>query len=124
MTTTRRPEILAHLKAQNGIARETMAWLRNRFDPSWDKLSKPRSADISAWLQAQKILHQPAELPSRETEKVTLYSLDSVVGMVVAAARVEGPFSGNASFAHLFLQGHADGLAKREADDESAFGGE
>lgn len=114
MNTTRRPEILAHLTDKHGVDRVTMAWLRNRFNTDWDKLSRPRADEISAWLQAEMVLHQPAVLPSRDTEKVTVYLLNSQVGMLIAAARGDGPFADNASFATLYMQAHANILAKQE----------
>ncbi|GFE25690.1 hypothetical protein [Streptomyces nigrescens] len=115
MTTSRRPEILAHLKDKHGIDCVTMAWLRNRFNPDWDKLSRPRADEISGWLKAEMVLHQPAVLPSRDTEQVTLYSLNSRVGMLIAAARGDGPFADSTSWATRYLQAHASNLAKQES---------
>ncbi|SOD70162.1 hypothetical protein SAMN06272781_2612 [Streptomyces sp. 1222.2] len=116
MTDERRSEILDHLKDQHGLAQVTMAWVRNRYDTSWDKLSRPRADAIAAWLQSQGIIHQPAELPSRETERVLLYSQFSNIGIVMAAARGEGFFENKSEAALLMLQGYAASLAKQEAN--------
>ncbi|MGW7405667.1 hypothetical protein ACWGI9_18330 [Streptomyces sp. NPDC054833] len=113
MAAERRSEILDHLKDQHGLSRVTMAWLRNRYDTSWDKLSRPRADAIAAWLKSQGILHQPAELPSRETERVTLYSQLTGIGLFMAAARGEGFFEENSEAALLMLQSYAASLAKQ-----------
>ncbi|MET7494118.1 hypothetical protein [Streptomyces sp900116325] len=116
MAEERRSEILDHLNAEHGIARVTMAWVRNRYDTSWDKLSRPRADAIAAWLKSQSILHQPAELPSRETEYVTLYSQRTSIGVFMAAARGEGYLEDNPEGALLLLQGYAASLVKQEAN--------
>ncbi|MFC7817022.1 hypothetical protein ACFUTR_20545 [Streptomyces sp. NPDC057367] len=117
MATERRSEILEHLKDQHGLSRVTMAWVRNRYDTSWDKLSRPRADAIAAWLKSQGILHQPAELPSRETERVTLYSQHTGIGLFMAAARGEGFFEENSEAALLMLQGYATSLAKQRSSN-------
>ncbi|MFF0062103.1 hypothetical protein ACFYRC_11190 [Streptomyces sp. NPDC005279] len=116
MAAERRLEILDHLKTEHGLVRVTMAWVRNRYDTSWDKLSRPRADSIAAWLKTQGIVHQPAELPSRETEYVTLYSQRSSIGVFMAAARGEGVFENNPETALIMLQGYAASLAKHETN--------
>ncbi|WP_329211451.1 hypothetical protein OG257_26610 [Streptomyces sp. NBC_00683] len=116
MADERRSEILDHLKDQHGLARVTMAWVRNRYDTSWDKLSRPRADAIAAWLKSQGIIHQPAELPSRETERVILYAQFTSIGIFMAAARGEGFFEDNSEAALLMLQGYAASLAKHESN--------
>ncbi|MEU1439724.1 hypothetical protein [Streptomyces mirabilis] len=113
MAAERRSEILDQLKEQHGLSRVTMAWVRNRYDTSWDKLSRPRADAVAAWFRSQGILHQPAELPSRETERVTLYSQFSDIGLFMAAARGEGFFEENAEAALLMLQSLAAFLSKQ-----------
>ncbi|MFB7368184.1 hypothetical protein [Streptomyces hydrogenans] len=115
MATDRRSEILDHIKAENGLTRVTMAWVRNRYDTSWDKLSRRRADGIAAWFSAEGIVHQPAELPSRETEYVTLYSQHTNIGALMAAARGEGFFKGNPEAALMILKGCASWLAERES---------
>ncbi|MFE0964257.1 hypothetical protein [Streptomyces fungicidicus] len=114
MTTERRAEILDHIKEQHGLVRVTMAWLRDRYDTSWDKLSRPRANAIAAWLKSQHVLHQPAELPSRETERVVLYAQMTGIGVFMTAARGEGIFEDNPEGALMILQGYATSLAKQE----------
>lgn len=116
MTAERRSEILDHIKEQDGLTRVTMAWVRNRYDTSWDKLSRPRAIAIAAWLKSQGVLHQPTELPSRETERVTLYSQTTAIGLFMAAARGEGFFEGSSEAALLILQGYAASLNKQDFD--------
>ncbi|MFD4710539.1 hypothetical protein ACFWN5_12765 [Streptomyces sp. NPDC058430] len=116
MAAERRSEILDYLKAEHGLVRVTMAWVRNRYDTSWDKLSRPRADAIAAWLKSEGVLHQPAELPSRETEDVTLYSQHTTIGLFIAAARGEGFFEGNPLAALLMLQGHAKTLVRQETN--------
>ncbi|MFG3720540.1 hypothetical protein ACGF8D_22325 [Streptomyces massasporeus] len=53
MATERRPEILDHLMDQHRLSRVTMARVRNRYDTSWDLLSRPRADAIAAWLKIQ-----------------------------------------------------------------------
>ncbi|MFD7184960.1 hypothetical protein ACFV90_33815 [Streptomyces sp. NPDC059904] len=115
MTTERRAEILDYLKAEHGITRVTMAWLRNRYDTSWDKLSRPRADAIAAWLKSEIVLHQPAKLPSRETEYVTLYSQQTGIGVFMAAARGEGFFEDKAEIALMMLRSYAKSLAEQGA---------
>ncbi|MEU9084538.1 hypothetical protein [Streptomyces sp. NPDC048357] len=114
MAVERRSEILDHLKEEDGIARVTMAWVRNRYNTSWDKLSRPRADAIGAWFKSEGILHQPTELPSRETESVTLYSQRSGIGVFMAAARGEGLFEDKPAVALLLLQHYAVSLANQE----------
>ncbi|MFJ3275618.1 hypothetical protein [Streptomyces sp. NPDC086776] len=116
MASDQRTEILDHLKAEHGLARVSMAWVRNRYDTSWDKLSRPRADAIAAWLKSEGIIHQPTELPSRETEYVTLYSQHTRIGVFMAAARGEGFFEDNPVAALLMLQGYAASMAKQEAN--------
>lgn len=116
METERRAEILEYLKAEHGFARVTMAWVRNRYNASWDKLSRPRADAIAAWFKSQGVLHQPAQLPSRETEYVTLYALSTNIGVVIAAAREEGPFEGLPESSQLTLKSYAMLLAKHEEE--------
>ncbi|MFE0384640.1 hypothetical protein ACFW1F_11215 [Streptomyces bungoensis] len=116
MADDRRSEIIDHLKDQHGLAQVTMAWVRNRYDTSWDKLSRPRADAIAAWLKSQGIIHQPAELPSRETERVLLYSQFTNIGIVMAAARGEGFFENKPEVALQMLQGYASFLAKQESN--------
>ncbi|MDC2958546.1 hypothetical protein PO587_29290 [Streptomyces gilvifuscus] len=116
MADERRSEILDHLKDQHGLAQVTMAWVRNRYDTSWDKLSRPRADAIAAWLKSQGVIHQPAELPSRETERVLLYSQFTNIGIVMAAARGEGFFESKPEGALLMLQGYAASLAKQQSN--------
>ncbi|MFD9511907.1 hypothetical protein [Streptomyces mirabilis] len=116
MGAERRSEILEHLEAEHGLARVTMAWVRNRYDTNWDKLSRPRADAIAGWLESEGILYQPAELPSRETEYVTLYSQRTSIGVFMAAARGEGIFEDNPQGALLMLQSYAASMAKQETN--------
>ncbi|MCF3171185.1 MULTISPECIES: hypothetical protein [Streptomyces] len=120
MSDERRSEILDHLTDQHGLAQVTMAWVRNRYDTSWDKLSRPRADAIAAWLKSQGIIHQPGELPSRETERVLLYSQFTNIGIVMAAARGEGFFENKTEAALLMLQGYAASLAKQGSNHAAA----
>ncbi|MFF4869649.1 hypothetical protein [Streptomyces sp. NPDC000961] len=117
MATDRRPEILDHIKAEHGLTQVTMAWVRNRYDTSWDKLSRPRANSIAAWFKTEGILHQPAELPSRETEYVTLYSQHSKIGILMAAARREGFFEDKPEAALMILKGYAATMAEQEPQE-------
>ncbi|NEW74988.1 hypothetical protein [Streptomyces rhizosphaericus] len=121
MADDRRSEILEHIQAGHGITRVTMGWLRNRYDTDWDKLSRGRADEIAKWLQSQQILHAPAELPSRETGHAMLYSLQSSIGILVAAARGESLFEDNPNGAMLFLEGFAKKL-DGEKDAEAGEG--
>ena len=117
MGAERRSEILEYLEAEHGLARVTMAWVRNRYDINWDKLSRLRADAIAKWLKSEGILYQPAELPSRETEYVTLYSQRTGIGVFMAAARGEGFFEENPVAALLMLQSYAASLAKKETSE-------
>lgn len=114
MASDRQSEILEQIKAGHGITRVTMGWLRNRYDTDWDKLSRGRADEISKWLQTQQVLHAPDELPSRETGHAMLYSLQSSIGVLVAAARGESIFEDNPAGAMLFLEGFAKKLASED----------
>ncbi|MGW6417174.1 hypothetical protein [Streptomyces sp. NPDC055055] len=116
MTAERRPEILDHIKAEHGLTRVTMAWVRNRYDTSWDKLSRPRADAIAAWFKSEGIVHQPAELPSRETESVILYSQRTSIGVFMAAARGEGFFADNLEAAMMMLKSYAATLTEQESN--------
>ncbi|MFE4654983.1 hypothetical protein [Streptomyces sp. NPDC056707] len=105
-----RDQIIEHLKDHDGIARVTMAWLRKCYNPKWERLSRGRAEEIAGWFEQNGVLHDSTHLPRRETERVTLYLINSSIGHVVAAARQTGPYKGNPVMASLMLQQYAKQL--------------
>ncbi|WP_063727802.1 hypothetical protein [Streptomyces sp. RTd22] len=114
----RRDTILSELEEHLWVASVSMGWLREHYEPEWGRLSTARAAEISNWLLKHEIRHLPSPLPSRETEKVMLYKPTSLIGVYIAAARLEGPFERHPESAAYFLGSLAERLDSEGAGSE------
>lgn len=98
-----RADILSDLKVDHDITVVTMGWLREEFNPEWNRLSARRADEISDWLFKQGIGHLPAWLPPKDKEEVILYRRASYIGVIIDAARLDGEFTGHVGVAADFL---------------------
>ncbi|MFD8079158.1 hypothetical protein ACFV3E_41770 [Streptomyces sp. NPDC059718] len=85
------------LDSNHGLALFTMGQLRDIHAPSRSRGSEPLSAQISSALSSQGIHHLPADLPTHEDNSVVLYRSAGLIGHLIAAAHLSGPYEDPAS---------------------------
>ncbi|TVL94155.1 hypothetical protein [Streptomyces sp. SAJ15] len=106
------------LEEGNWIMSVDMGWLLHHYEPAWNRLSRDRAGEISAWLQKHELEHLPSPLPARRSEQVMLYKPKSPIGAYINAARLEGPFERHPGAAAEFLGRLAQDLGWQSGEAE------